>query len=320
MFLPFTQTRGYLSWHEAVGSKTFYYEFLSQNGERYACVAAVVLKTKIGKILYCPYGPVFFDKKNFTTNFQKILNYLKDLGEKENCIFVRFEKGEENINGLKGIFSPFKKTFSKDGFFQPRVEWWKDINISENELLESFSKNHRYSVRKSQKDNVEIVKVFGSYSDYFSDFYNLLRDTSLRDGFILHEKDYYHGVFKSLETNKLKGFLLFSKVDEIVNGFVLVIVSGEVASYVFGGSTNYKRESGSGIRLQYEAMLHAKRMGATKYSFGGICENGYGRETLLGVTKYKKQFGGYVKFHGGFVDIPIIKWKYAFYIIKKFFI
>ena len=51
MNIPFTQTKEYLSWHEAVGEKTFYKEFGS-----FVC-ASLIIELRVGKVLYVPYGP-----------------------------------------------------------------------------------------------------------------------------------------------------------------------------------------------------------------------------------------------------------------------
>ena len=330
MKVAFTQTKEYLKWQESVGGKTFYKEF------DYAIVASVILELKIGKVLYCPFGPVFLGGEN--ENIKKdVFKYLKGLGEKENCVFVRTEKAIEpglmDYKKIKGLFSPPIKTYNKEGVFQPRLEWCLNLKKSEEEIYNDFSKNCKYSIRRSEKENIKVEIVFDNFENYLSDFLKIMKETSGRNNFVDHEDKYYMSVFESLNCTrepsplgkKMKGFLVVSTIDEIVvNMSVILLDQNETgANYVFGGSRDYKREFGATFRTQWEAMKFAKSLGATEYNFGGITGefegNVFGRETLQGVTNFKKQFAGYPKFNGYFYDIPIKKFKYFTYLIYKMF-
>ena len=90
MNIPFTQTKEYLSWHEAVGEKVFYKEFVEEK-KVLAIVASIVIELKIGKVLYVPYGPCFASSLGKLPNeseaegvLKEIINYLYDLSKKEN--------------------------------------------------------------------------------------------------------------------------------------------------------------------------------------------------------------------------------------------
>lgn len=384
MNIPFTQTKEYLSWHQAVGTKTFYKEFF-RNGEKekvdeldfqidgeerenlesrkYAVVASVVIELRIGKVLYVPYGPCIIpllgkverSEELGEVELAEIFSYLKDLAKKENCIFVRLESFEDkkdtalwgdkqniypdgqNLFRLLPVFvNPPKKSFAKEGVFQPRMEWWLDLQESEDELLNRIHKDHRYSIRRAQKENIqiELVKIDKNLSEndkekYFNLFWDLMKTTGERDGFSIYEKKYYQQIF-NLSTFREGGqkFLVFTKYSGSTGGekqsgveeylsVALVVISDKIANLVFAGSVGEKRELGFNHLMQWEAIKHAKELGCVIYNFGGIYENGFGKPGLLGVTNFKKRFGGYAKFHGDFVDMPIQKIKYFLYIIRK---
>jgi lipid II:glycine glycyltransferase (peptidoglycan interpeptide bridge formation enzyme) len=323
----FTQTKEYLTWHQALGTKTFYKEFFGKgsspdfqmDGESekdlLASTAGVVLNLRVGKVLYLPYGPVFFKGATIKEK-RKVVRELYELGKKDNCVFVRLESGSFGKSDVGG-FKPPVKTFAKEGIFQPRLEWWLDIKGSEGEIFNRFSKDARYSIRRAEKEGVETLVVDHNFLEYFQDFLTLMKETSERSGYILHEDKYFEAVFNSLEHKRLKGFLVISRIDSKVVSVALVIVHEEIASYVFGGSRDYKRELGASYKTQWEAIKKAKSLGAEIYNFGGITDGVYGKAGILGITKFKKQFGGYAKYHGGFLDLPISRIKYFIYILRK---
>lgn len=332
--IPFTQTKEYLSWHEAVGEKTFYKEFFHKekidtseemdfqiDGEKEfesikkidAICASFVISLRIGNVLYVPYGPVIFiQNKNLN---KEIKNYLYDLAKQENCVFVRLENEESFFDEESFFAKPAKKTFAKEGIFQPRVEWWLKLSDTEDNIYNNFHKDHRYSIRRAQKENIEIEIVKENLGNYFEDFWKLLQETSTRDGFSLYYQNYYKEIFKNSE-NK---FLVFTKDPQKFLSVALIVMNDRVANLVFAGSLSEGRERGFNHFMQWEAIKQAKNDGCEFYNFGGIYENGYGKASLQGVTNFKKRFGGFVKFHGDFLDIPVKKIKYYLYILNKTF-
>lgn len=369
MNLPFTQTKEYLSWHEAVGHKTFYKEFyeyenidsgeeiefqISDLGDRekeiekkkkvLAICASVIIETRVGNILYVPYGPALispFDKgglRGVLSIEDEIQNYLYNLAKKENCFFVRFEnfihgdKMEKNFS-LAGQFygrnfSPFLspgksvfqapiKTFAKEGIFQPRVEWWLDLAESEENIYNNFHKDHRYSIRRAEKENIQVEIVSENLENYFSIFWQLLSTTSERDEFSLYSENYYKQILTLGKAGELEKFLVFTKIQGEYVSAALIVISGEVANLVFAGSQNEKRELGFNHLMQWEAIKESKKRGCKIYNFGGITDGVYGKNGLVGVTKFKQRFGGYKKFHGNFVDLPVKKFLYFLYIFRK---
>ncbi len=325
METPFTQTKEYLAAHETVETKTFYKEFFLGQ-ERVAVVACVVLSLRIGKVLYCPYGPAFLVVPSLELK-NEIIKTLQTWAKQENCVFVRIEDENNFLLKTKYLVNPPAKTFVNEGVFQPRVEWWLEISKTEREILEGMHKDHRYSMRRTEKELekkvADIVIVNENLQEHFETFYELMQETGERNGFGVYEKKYYEKVFKNIDEKKVDGFLAVVKIDNQVTGVSLVILKDKVANFVYGASSDYKRELGANIYLQYKCILESKKLGATVYNFGGITDsvngNVYGKKSLESLTKYKKRYGGNVKFHGNFLDIPIKKLKYYLYITRKLF-
>lgn len=346
MNIPFTQTKEYLGWHEAVGEKTFYRDFFSATGDLEKTLIAngafVIINLRIGKVLYCPYGPFFLINPTDLEK-KKIIDEIYEIGKKENCVFVRLEDQQNYFKNIKQLVNPPMQTYSKEGIFQPRMEWWLDLRDPRNLLLGQegalvqspeeilFSrvhKDHRYSIRRAQKENIK-VEILNLHTgptgvEYFEIFWNLILETSVRDGFGLYDKQYYQAIFNSPVRygGEMKKFLVLTKhtgptgVEKYMS-VALVVVKDKIANLVFAGSSSEKRELGYNHLMQWEAIREAQKQECEIYNFGGIYENGYGKQTLQGVTSFKKKFGGYAKFHGDFTDIPIQKIKYFLYLLGK---
>jgi hypothetical protein len=275
--IPFTQTKEYLSWHNAIGTKTFYKEFCEEdffdvaeerdfqidNEKEFetvkkldAIVAALVIELRIGKVLYVPYGPVFFGAGLPTADLaQKVLSYLQVLGQKQNCVFVRLEDKQGFLSGQKYLIQPPKKTFAKEGIFQPRTEWWLTLSDTEENIYNNFHKDHRYSIRRAQKEGiqtemVDFQKNSANIEKYFETFWKLLKETSKRDGFSLYDEKYYKEIFNnSLDKTEMKKFLILTKSsgstrEEECFSAALVVVKDRVANLVFAGSVREGRGKG----------------------------------------------------------------------------
>lgn len=320
MNIAFTQTREYLKWHESIDEKTFYKEFFENiDGQEQlvAISASFVLELKIGKVLYVPYGPTIIKKTSHIVD--KVLEYLQNLAKKENCVFVRLENicpvsRKQNVS----LFLPAKKIFAKEGIFQPRMEWWLDLKTSEETLYDNFHKDHRYSIRRAQKENIQVEVITSNFIAYFQSFWKILKETSERDGFHLYPEKYYQALFETTHTKtELDKFLVFTKDRGEYLSVALVVVNDKVANLVFAGSVTVGREKGFNHLMQWESVKKAQQLLCEYYNFGGIYEDGYGKESLRGVTNFKKRFGGFVKFHGDFLDIPVKKFQYFLYLIYK---
>jgi lipid II:glycine glycyltransferase (peptidoglycan interpeptide bridge formation enzyme) len=97
---------------------------------------------------------------------------------------------------------------------QPRDTLILDITKSEEELLKDMKQKTRYNIRLAGKKELRITnyelrtdnkKVF---KEKFEKFWDLIKETSRRDKFVSHSKDYYWKMFESLNNNYSKNVIL----------------------------------------------------------------------------------------------------------------
>lgn len=263
---------------------------------------------------YIPHGPV---TKDFSKQFLESLKLeLKNIARENDAVFIRLDFTplipEKTLSGLF-TKSPFYTYHS--AYFQPRVEWFLNLNKSADQLFKEMHKGARYGVRLAGRRGITTEIVTSNFEKYFSVFYKLMLDTAKRNGFKLHDKIYYQNIFQNLRSDN--AYLVIAKYEDKILVIDLVIRYGEVANYVLGGSSNEHRNLMPTYLAQWAAICQAKKLGDAFYNFGGI-SSGKIYKGWDGLTIFKKKFGGAEMAHSDFFDIVAQPFWYRLYNLRKF--
>ncbi len=242
----------------------------------------------LGSYYHIPYGPVYSSdiEESEKKNAEKELIYeLK----KRKPIFILVE--------------PFSNQFlGKDTSIRIEPQKTTVIDLEKDNILESFKKDTRYSIRVAEKSNLVVRR-----ESYDSDFFNLLQQTKERQGFSTYNKDY----FLSLISKVSSSFFSVRRNGELVAG-AIVVFFGKTATYLHAAS-NYKyRKFCAPSLLQAHIATDSKKNGFTKYDLWGIDEKKY-----PGVTHFKKGFSGKEILYPNTKRIVIFPIIYVIYIIGK---
>ncbi len=95
----------------------------------------------------------------------------------------------------------------------------------------------------------------------------------------------------------------------------LFIYYGCTATYLFGGSSNIKREFRAPALLHFLAIQDAKTANQKKYDFWGIEEDP--KHSWVGISRFKMGFGGEVKKYFGTWDKIFMPAWYNVYIALR---
>ncbi|MCK4919204.1 MAG: peptidoglycan bridge formation glycyltransferase FemA/FemB family protein, partial [Candidatus Pacebacteria bacterium] len=233
----------------------------------------------------------------------KIFQYLKDLGKKENVGFVRIspllEKTQENL-----------ERFRKFGFknapihmMHPEMTWLLDITKSEDDLMKGMRKTHRNLIRRAIKDGVEIVK--SNDEKYLKAFYDIHSETVKRHKFIPFSYDY---IKKEIETFRQDNQIeIFSAIyDEKIISSAIIVFYGKQAFYHHGASSSEYMKVPSSYLSLWEAIREAKIRGIEIFNFYGIVDD-KPNHPWSGLSRFKKGFGGYQKNILHCQDLPLSK-------------
>lgn len=274
--------------------------------------AALILKRQILRngfaarlsILYSPKGPLLDWNNEVLRN--RVLNDLQSFAKKEGAIFLKIDpdvilgtgvpsQGDDSIDEHGQItMSELKRRgwrYSSDQI-QFKNTALIDLTLSDEELLARMKQKTRYNIRLAEKKGV-VLRV-GSPKD-FGMLYKTYAETSVRDGFVIRDEEYYRTVWKLfMDSNEPTCEPLIAEVDGEPVGGIFVFYFAERAYYVYGMSRNLHREKMPTYLLQWEAIKHARVRGCKIYDLWGAPELFDESDSMWGVYRFKEGLGGKV--------------------------
>ncbi|MEK7097346.1 MAG: peptidoglycan bridge formation glycyltransferase FemA/FemB family protein [Patescibacteria group bacterium] len=212
---------------------------------------------------------------------EKNMTRISKIAREEKAIFFRIEP-PQNFKFPKGFHEAH-------AHYQPEETLVLDLSLSEDALLKQMKEKGRYNIRLAAKKNVTVKQ-----SKDTGKFYKLLAETTQRDKFHSHPKEYYENLLKTLSGADLKkGFakMFLAEHENEVTAGIIVTFYKDTATYYFGASGDSKRNLMAPYLLQWEAILYAKNLGCRYYDFLGIAPENSRSHPWAGVTEFKKKFG-----------------------------
>lgn len=183
-----------------------------------------------------------------------------------------------------------------------------DITRSEEDLLSGMKSKWRYNVRLAAKRGVEVrASDDRSFAEDFARWYEIYRVTARRDRIAIHSRKYYRDVLElssahDSSTGGLAGELLLAEHEgELLAGIVTVRL-GARATYLFGASSDHKRNLMPAYALQWEAIRRAKAAGCVEYDMYGIPPADDPKHPMHGLYRFKTGFGGQIVRYPGSID------------------
>lgn len=222
--------------------------------------------------LYAARGPLIKEDQ-----MEELLKTIKPIAKKEKAIFLRVDPPTEKPIKFKG----FKETHSG---FQPEHTLIIDLTKSEEEILKQMKPKGRYNIRLAEKKGVKIHK-----SNDIDSFYSLLEQTTHRDKFSGHDKNFYQKMLDKLPNSAI---LYTATYNEKPIAGIIVTSFKDTATYYYGASGNEYRNVMAPYLLQWHAIKEAKDRKLKYYDFFGIAPENTASHPWAGVTEFKKKFGG----------------------------
>lgn len=263
------------------------------------CAAAQVLVRALpygfGTLAYVPRGPVL-DYENGIV-FGEMVTALQEMASDRKVISLKIEPDVIEP-------SPLSDRLRAAGLVpappvQMRSSIWLDLTTSDEELLASFKQKTRYNIRLAARKGV-VVTSHGL--DGLDAWYAMYAATSERDGFTIHSLEYYRQVLCSLGASGMVNLLLAHHEGELLAG-IIVFAFGSKAQYMYGASSNRKRNLMAPYLVQWEGMRWAREQGASLYDLWGIPDTLVEDEDLWGVYRHKRGYGGEIVRYVGAFDL-----------------
>ncbi|MCJ7805326.1 peptidoglycan bridge formation glycyltransferase FemA/FemB family protein [Patescibacteria group bacterium] len=209
---------------------------------------------------------------------KEILEALKKLAKDENAVFI---KSEPNILKDQKTIKLLDSSGCVKGkrLFTPTT-FWVDLTKSEEELLASFHPKTRYNIRLAQKQGVEIVE--DNSQNAFEKYWQLTRETTLRQGFYAHTEKYHRLMWEILHPAGIAHLLVAKYKGEIITTWI-VFVWHDFLYYPYGASTDKYKNVMANNLIMWEAIRFGKKLGLKTFDL-------WGREPGKGFTKFKEGY------------------------------
>ena len=268
--------------------------------------------------LYCPRGPLLdYDDPSHTEKaFSTITKSLKSLACEEKAIFLRVDPPLPKNHAKFADFHPVKHGF------QPENTLIIDLQHEEKAILEQMKPKGRYNIRLADRKGVKVHEINPQDVTRFTlnmeSFYDILEETTERDGFSSHCRDFYRLMLETLIPTQNATLYLAEYRKKIIAG-IIVTFYGKIATYYYGASSNDDRNVMAPYLLQWRAMQAAKENGCDYYDLFGIAPPGAKHHPWAGVTSFKKKFGGQHSSYLPAHEYPFHKPLYWLYRIYKRF-
>ena len=217
--------------------------------------------------------------------------------------------------GMKMVSYADKLKLRKNSVdIQPPDSTLVDLSGTEEEILEKMHSKWRYNIRLSERKGVTIHRYLGNdinLSEKLDKFYELTKITNARDGNASHAKAYYLDLIKSSAEEISKGrdvpvislYIAEHEGEEIAS--IMTLFSHDEAIYLYGASSNNKRNLMPNHLLQWTAMKDAKAYGSKYYDMYGMPPEGKDENhPMHGLYMFKANFGGKNIHRTGSWDIP----------------
>lgn len=249
---------------------------------------AIKMKLPLGlSWIWVPYGPTGSEKGEL----DKVFVDLGKIAREERAIFARIEPPLNFLaipHAQKWPIIPSRKRFT------PEHTLVLDLDKSEQEILAQMKPKGRYNINIAKKHGVKCA-IFCNFTDIppqdFNAFYEILQKTAHRDVFGIHPKYFYENLITTLAPQNTCALFLAYSGGKVIAG-IITVYHKDTATYYFGASNHEYRNLMAPYLLQWEAIFDAKKRGFKHYDFLGIAPSEAKNHPWVGVTEFKKKFGG----------------------------
>lgn len=238
--------------------------------------------------LYIPYGP---DAVSF-----QFAGEVRRIAEQEQAIFIKAEPMRDEIAQAL-VRVGFRHTAKH---IQPHKTVVLDLAKSEEELLSAMHPKTRYNIRVAEKHGIQIKP-----SNNVEIFWKLMRNTTERDKFHAHAKEYYQSLLKFCE-------LHVAYTDQTAVAAAIILKFEDKAYYLHGASDHEYRNLMAPYMLHWSIMTKLQTSNIQSYDLWGI-----DAQRWPGVTRFKLGWGGRTVEYPGAFDLTISKPWYWAYSLKN---
>lgn len=246
---------------------------------------------------YCPRGPLLVGDKNAL--WPELRKEIDRVARRHRAMSVIIEPDQPMFesNSLAG-------TGLKPGPEHNQPGRTVMLPLADDEaMLKQMHQKTRYSVRLAMRRGVDVEVKDSRDQAAIDEFYRLLTDTSERNEFEVHSREYYDQFLNVFGDD---AFFVFASYEGNLSAVVIAASFGNQGTYMYGASSTEHRGHGAAFLLQFEAMKWSRDRGCEYYDLWGIPKEdpdsvtsddkssiaGTRGDDWRGIYRFKTGFGG----------------------------
>jgi lipid II:glycine glycyltransferase (peptidoglycan interpeptide bridge formation enzyme) len=181
-----------------------------------------------------------------------------------------------------------------------------DLSSREEEILARMNAKWRYNIRLASRKGVTVRQAGEGELPVF---YTLFQETARRDGIAIHSLDYYrtlfvHGRDYPVTSGGQELRLYLAEHEGEAVAAIITLFRGAEGIYLYGASSDRKRNLMASYALQWRAMRDARASGCQIYDLFGIPPSADPGHPMAGLYRFKTGFGGRIVHRPGSWDYP----------------
>lgn len=249
-----------------------------------------------GSIGYCP-------KSSLPD--QQVLEAIKAIGQKHQAVFIKLEPHVgQPVSSSKTGHQEIKKFLLENGCVYGRPLFTKytfqiDLTKSEEELLGNMKQKTRYNLNLAYRKGVRISK--DNSEEAFQTYLDLTFETTKRQGFYAHDRDYHTKMWQTLKPSGIAHLLKATWQNQILSAWIL-FVFGNTLYYPYGASSSQHRELMASNLIIWEAIRFGKHLNLKTFDlWGSLGPEANPKDPWYGFHRFKEGYGpDLVEFVGTF--------------------
>ncbi len=290
-------------------------------------------------IAYVPYGPEIEPSEEHQGRFLEELSEIIRSHLPSSCIGIRYDLNwhshwcdEEHFDERGVWIGPPDKKYQEFHLNYNTINWnlrksnsdilpsttvFLDLTLSEDEILEKMKPKTRYNIRLAERKNVRVRRT-GMNEIHI--WYELYKDTALRNGLYINGVEYFTSILTAKADNTSSPAhveLLLAEVNGEPLAAIFLVISGHRGTYLYGASASHKRNYMPTYALQWEAIRIAKASGCIEYDMFGVSPGPDTSHPMYGLYQFKTGFGGDLFHHLGCWDYPLDEDSYRMFQISE---
>jgi lipid II:glycine glycyltransferase (peptidoglycan interpeptide bridge formation enzyme) len=236
------------------------------------------------------FGPICADEDLFPALAISCIKALQEYGFK----IIRFQPPLIQSHTWNKTLSHLQKKFTS--FSLPSELNWTtlilDISPSEDNLIKSFSENHRRSIKKAKNENLVIeqinsIKEMNGFAEGLCKMYAARKIPNNLE----IEKERLKNLFVFAVEKKNGLILIVKKGTQLLGGIILIKHNKSIFYFIGFSDPDYKNIPVNHL-LFLKSFECAKSLGCNSFDFGGYGRPGYADEQVLNINRFKDGFKG----------------------------